>query len=174
MNIYIIENGQQRGPYTIDQLRYMRITPDTVVWMEGMYNWAKASDVPELKDILAAQDQTQYQTDNQSYGSQAGPQQWSATLRTTLWPTNIWSSAGLSTALWCTTGLSATRLSATLWSSGWLSRHVGHTTEDMDGRVYPRAFVLLSAFRYCRSGLCFEGERTLRRWSLSRSGTGKP
>jgi hypothetical protein len=75
MNIYIIENGQQRGPYTIDQLRYMRITPDTVVWMEGMYNWAKASDVPELKDILAAQDQTQYQTDNQSYGSQAGPQQ---------------------------------------------------------------------------------------------------
>ena len=67
MNIYIIENGQQRGPYTIDQLRYMRITPDTEVWMEGMYNWVKASDVPELKDILAAQEQT--------YQAQAGPQQ---------------------------------------------------------------------------------------------------
>lgn len=61
MNIYIIENGQQRGPFTLDQLRYMPITPDTEVWMEGMYNWAKASTVPELRDLIDEQGQAAYQ-----------------------------------------------------------------------------------------------------------------
>ena len=76
MEIYIIENGQQRGPFTLEQLRFMPITPDTEVWKEGMYNWVKASEVPELRDLLDAQGQTPYGQSGQQYGQPyGGPQQ---------------------------------------------------------------------------------------------------
>ncbi len=76
MEIYIIENGQQRGPFTLEQLRFIPITPDTEVWKEGMYNWVKASEVPELRDLLDAQGQTPYGQSGQQYGQPyGGPQQ---------------------------------------------------------------------------------------------------
>ncbi len=76
MEIYIIENGQQRGPFTLEQLRFIPITPDTEVWKEGMYNWVKASEVPELRELLDAQGQTPYGQSGQQYGQPyGGPQQ---------------------------------------------------------------------------------------------------
>lgn len=52
MNYYINENGQQYGPFTIDQLRMRGITGETPVWCEGMSQWALARNIPELIEIL--------------------------------------------------------------------------------------------------------------------------
>ena len=51
MNYYIIENGQQVGPLSIDQLSSHNITGETPVWHEGMGQWGKAKDIPELNSI---------------------------------------------------------------------------------------------------------------------------
>lgn len=52
MNYFLIENGQQVGPFSIDQLRSRNITGETIVWHEGMENWGKAKDVPSLRPLL--------------------------------------------------------------------------------------------------------------------------
>ena len=52
MNYFIIENGQQAGPFTIDQLRSKGVTGETNVWREGMAQWGKAKDIPEIASIL--------------------------------------------------------------------------------------------------------------------------
>lgn len=52
MNFFIIYNGQQLGPIPKDQLKNYGLNPNTMVWTEGMLNWAPAYSVPELKDIL--------------------------------------------------------------------------------------------------------------------------
>ncbi len=64
---YIIENGQQSGPYTVDQLSSRGITPDTNVWTDGMTNWVPASQVYELQSIV--QNPPAYSGDYQSYDS---------------------------------------------------------------------------------------------------------
>jgi hypothetical protein len=48
----IAVKGEQRGPFTLDQVRGMvaegRLPPDTLVWRPGMANWAPMASVPEL------------------------------------------------------------------------------------------------------------------------------
>lgn len=49
---YVLSEGQQLGPYTDEQLVQFaqegRIAADTMVWAEGMAEWAPASEVPGL------------------------------------------------------------------------------------------------------------------------------
>lgn len=52
MEYFIIENGQQAGPFTLDQLATKHITQETLVWHEGMADWAPAWRMDELKAIL--------------------------------------------------------------------------------------------------------------------------
>ena len=53
---YVVVGGSQAGPFTMDVLRQMvlqqTLTPDTLVWKQGMAAWAKASDVPELATLF--------------------------------------------------------------------------------------------------------------------------
>ncbi|MBQ6652855.1 MAG: CD225/dispanin family protein [Prevotella sp.] len=49
---YILENNQQQGPFTLDQLAARGLTPYTNVWTTGMANWVPASQVPELQQVL--------------------------------------------------------------------------------------------------------------------------
>lgn len=53
---FIIINGVQKGPYSIQELNTQNITLDTLVWKKGMDCWLKIADMPELvsalKDIL--------------------------------------------------------------------------------------------------------------------------
>lgn len=51
---YIAVNGQQTGPFTIDDLKAKNIQRDTLVWTDGFDNWTKAEHVALLKDILRA------------------------------------------------------------------------------------------------------------------------
>lgn len=58
---YVIENGAQQGPYDIEQLRKMEITPDTFVWSSSMTDWKRAGDVAELTTLfLSADDQSAF------------------------------------------------------------------------------------------------------------------
>ena len=52
MNYFIIENNQQVGPLTLEQLVARNITSDTLVWKEGMEDWQPAWTVSELRYIL--------------------------------------------------------------------------------------------------------------------------
>jgi len=42
------------GPFTIEELRFKGITPDTYVWAEGMPNWVLAKDVPLLASLFTS------------------------------------------------------------------------------------------------------------------------
>ena len=52
MYYYINSAGQQAGPVPADQLAANGITANTLVWKDGMNEWTKASDVPELRFLF--------------------------------------------------------------------------------------------------------------------------
>ncbi len=55
MEYFIIDhNGQQAGPFSMDQLTQKAITPETLVWAQGMADWTPAWKVAELKNVLEA------------------------------------------------------------------------------------------------------------------------
>ena len=49
---FFASNGQQQGPYGEAQFRDFiargAVTPDTLVWSEGMAGWQKAGEIPGL------------------------------------------------------------------------------------------------------------------------------
>jgi hypothetical protein len=49
---FVVAGGQQAGPYSEtlfkDMIGRRSVTPDTLVWSEGMSDWQRASDVPGL------------------------------------------------------------------------------------------------------------------------------
>lgn len=58
MKYFIIDNNEQRGPFTIDELYHLHITSETLVWNETMTDWTPAWKVQELKYILEQQHQS--------------------------------------------------------------------------------------------------------------------
>ena len=55
MEYFIIDNnGQQAGPFSLEQLAQKAITPETLVWKQGMKDWTPAWKVEELKTTLEA------------------------------------------------------------------------------------------------------------------------
>lgn len=66
---YIIRNEQQAGPYTLEELAEMGITPDTIVWTEGMTDWAPARQVSELASLFTTTAQTPPSYSAPSYGA---------------------------------------------------------------------------------------------------------
>ena len=53
MEYFIIENnGLQAGPFSLEQLVQKAITPETLVWAQGMKDWTPAWKIAELKTVL--------------------------------------------------------------------------------------------------------------------------
>lgn len=52
MKYFFNKNGEPQGPFAKEELIYKNITPDTLVWTEGMEEWLPASKVPMFDDIL--------------------------------------------------------------------------------------------------------------------------
>lgn len=48
---FIIQNGQQVGPLSVDELKAANINGDTNVWYEGLGDWQKASSISELSSL---------------------------------------------------------------------------------------------------------------------------
>lgn len=68
MEFFIIDhNGQQAGPYSFDQLVQKGISPETLVWKQGMADWTPAWKVEELKAVLEAIRANQQQAQQQDY-----------------------------------------------------------------------------------------------------------
>lgn len=73
MEFFIIDhNGQQAGPFSFDQLVQKGISPETLVWKQGMADWTPAWKVEELKAVLEA---TEANQSNQNAQKQEGVQQ---------------------------------------------------------------------------------------------------
>lgn len=49
---HIHKDEQQQGPFTLDELRDLKITRETMVWFEGADDWKKAVEIEELKEIF--------------------------------------------------------------------------------------------------------------------------
>lgn len=49
---YVTEADEQVGPVTMAQLREAGIGRDTLVWCEGMADWAEAEQLPELAELF--------------------------------------------------------------------------------------------------------------------------
>ena len=47
VDYYYSDGKDSFGPYTIDQLRDKKLTPDTLVWHERLSGWARYKDLPE-------------------------------------------------------------------------------------------------------------------------------
>lgn len=53
MKRYFIHiGGEQKGPYSIEELRNLNITGETNVWSEGMADWKNAKDVEDLSGLF--------------------------------------------------------------------------------------------------------------------------
>ncbi len=73
MEFFIIDrNGQQAGPFSFDQLVQKGISPETLVWKQGMADWTPAWKVEELRAVLEAAEANQ---SNQNAQKQEGVQQ---------------------------------------------------------------------------------------------------
>ena len=73
MEFFIIDcNGQQAGPFSFDQLVQKGISPETLVWKQGMADWTPAWKVEELRAVLEAIEANQ---SNQNAQKQEGVQQ---------------------------------------------------------------------------------------------------
>ena len=71
---YIGKNNQRLGPFPVEQLIANGISPDTLVWCQGMPGWQKAIEVPEVAALFAPQQpQPDYTVQAQSY-QQPAPQ----------------------------------------------------------------------------------------------------
>ncbi len=49
---FIRQDNKPQGPYSIDQLKEMKLKPTVLVWVEGLKQWIKALEIPELQQEL--------------------------------------------------------------------------------------------------------------------------
>ncbi len=49
---FIVLNGLQQGPFTIEQLVDKGINSSTLVWTEKLDNWVEAKNIEDLKEII--------------------------------------------------------------------------------------------------------------------------
>lgn len=74
MEYFIIDNnGQQAGPFSQDQLVLKAISPETLVWKQGMADWTPAWKVEELRTVLEAVEANKPNSTNQQESQE--PQQ---------------------------------------------------------------------------------------------------
>ena len=79
---YIYQNNQQQGPFSTEELSNMNISPETLVWAEGMVDWTRTSLVNELNYLFRSPPPSNtrpgkesYQQSHQQYGRQQSYQQ---------------------------------------------------------------------------------------------------
>ena len=54
MEIYIHANGSNMGPYSLEQLKDLGISPDTPVWYNGLPDWTPAGVAPATRELFFA------------------------------------------------------------------------------------------------------------------------
>jgi hypothetical protein len=51
---YIHQENQQKGPFSISELKMENITRETLIWFEGQNDWKKAEEIIEIAEILSS------------------------------------------------------------------------------------------------------------------------
>ena len=72
---FIVLSGQKRGPYTLDELASRELTPETMIWTEGMGEPCPASEFEELRPLLGQQSPQTQQYQQAPQGTQEQPNQ---------------------------------------------------------------------------------------------------
>ncbi|GAA4339290.1 DUF4339 domain-containing protein [Flaviaesturariibacter amylovorans] len=49
---YIIDGQEQKGPFSVDELKALTVNRDTYVWYEGADGWSKAGALDELGEVF--------------------------------------------------------------------------------------------------------------------------
>ena len=49
---YFLDGKEQKGPYSIDQLKTLNLKSDTLIWEESFDNWKPLKEVEDLKGLL--------------------------------------------------------------------------------------------------------------------------
>ncbi len=52
MNYFYIENEEQKGPVTFDEISNISIDGETLIWHEGLSDWTEAKNIPSLGTII--------------------------------------------------------------------------------------------------------------------------
>ena len=65
---YILIGTEQQGPLSTEDLRG-RVTPQTYVWREGLPDWIRAGDLPELSGLLIPEGAVPPPTQGQTVGT---------------------------------------------------------------------------------------------------------
>ncbi len=52
MNYWIIRDEKTSGPFSVDDLRQMRISADTPVWYQGLSGWTPAGSIAGLESLF--------------------------------------------------------------------------------------------------------------------------
>lgn len=71
---YYLENNQQLGPVSLEELKAKNITKETFIWYQGMADWQKAGDLPELASLFVVATPPPPQQPPQYQPPQAAPQ----------------------------------------------------------------------------------------------------
>ena len=59
MKYWVIIANRQQGPYELEDIKLLPVTPNTPVWHEGLPQWVPAAQVREIMDIISAEEQQQ-------------------------------------------------------------------------------------------------------------------
>lgn len=73
MKYYLANNGKPEGPYSVDELKKMCITPSTLVWNKELNGWTPAAEVPELDVYVLGGAQNPPSVPNGGYISNDAP-----------------------------------------------------------------------------------------------------
>jgi hypothetical protein len=50
---YIVQDGDKKGPFSLEELRKLDFDRNILVWHKGLDNWQKANEVKELEELLS-------------------------------------------------------------------------------------------------------------------------
>lgn len=50
---FFLKGKDQYGPFTVEQLFDKKLTSETLIWIEGMENWQKLKDIPDLAEMIS-------------------------------------------------------------------------------------------------------------------------
>lgn len=51
---FYIENDEQFGPFSIDELKEKKISKSTLIWTENLDNWTEAYKIKEIKNLVSS------------------------------------------------------------------------------------------------------------------------
>ena len=51
---YVADGSVRRGPFSLEALGATILSPETLVWREGMADWRRAEDIPEVRRQLSS------------------------------------------------------------------------------------------------------------------------